>query len=160
MSVNKVIILGRLGRDPELKAFPSGDPYCNFSLATSDRWKDKQGNQQEKTEWHNATATGKAAEIIAQYVKKGDELYIEGSIETRKWTDKDGTEKMATQIKVREFSFVGGKSDRGGDRPANGPPSRPANSPPPQSPPSRPAPQTPPPTPPPGERYDDDDIPF
>jgi len=154
MSVNRATILGRLGRDPDVAQWPDGTTYCKFSLATSERWTDKQGVKQERTTWHDCQATKAAAEIIAKYVSKGDELYVEGPIEHREYTGKDGVQKKAVTIRVDRFSFVGsGKKDGAESR--QPPPSRP-----PQSPPSRPAPQTPPQTPAPGERYDDDDIPF
>ena len=109
MSVNKVILLGRLGRDPEVKFMPNGDAVCNFSIATSDRWKDRNGEQQERTEWHNITAYRKQAEIIGQYFKKGNNIYIEGQIQSRKYTDKEGVERVAYEIKLSAFDFIDSK---------------------------------------------------
>lgn len=108
-SVNKVILLGRLGKDPEVRRMQSGDAVCNFSLATSDKYKDKtSGEYKENTEWHNVTAYGKLAEIIERYLKKGSEVYIEGSLHSQKWTDASGVEKYKTFIKANEMVMLGG----------------------------------------------------
>ena len=117
MSVNKVIILGRLGGDPETRYLPSGDAVCNFSVATSEKWKDKStGEQQERTEWHRCSAFGRTAEVIAEYFLKGSEIYLEGKLQTRKWQAQDGTDKYSTEIRVDSFSFTGGSTqpDDGG----------------------------------------------
>lgn len=105
--VNKVIIIGRLGADPELGYFPSGDAYCNLSVATSERWKDKtSGEQKESTEWHRVTLKGRLAENAAQYLKKGSNAYFEGKLKTRKWTDGQGIERYSTEIHVNEMQFL------------------------------------------------------
>lgn len=112
-SVNRVLLIGNLGRDPELKYLPSGDAVCNFSIATSEIWKDKAGEKQEATEWHRISFFGKAAEVCGKYLTKGSTVYIEGSIRTRKWTDKDGTEKYSTEIKGERMQMLGGKPAQG-----------------------------------------------
>ena len=103
-SVNKVILLGNVGKDPEVKFLPSGLPVANLTLATSDRFKDKAGEWQDRTEWHNLTAYQRVAEIIRDYVKKGAKLYIEGQLQTRKWTDKEGQERYTTEIVLGRFN--------------------------------------------------------
>lgn len=110
MSVNKVIVMGRLGKDPELKATPSGASVCNFSVATSEAWKDKQGVKQEKTEWHNIVTWNKTAENCNKFLSKGSQVYIEGKIETRKWQDKEGKDRYMTEIKAMTVQFIGSKS--------------------------------------------------
>lgn len=110
MSVNKVTILGRLGQDPELKYTPSGAAVCNFSLATSESWKDKAGQKQEKTEWHRVTVWGKLAELCNQYLAKGRQAYVEGSLQTRSWDDKDGKKCYMTEINAKTVQFIGGAS--------------------------------------------------
>ena len=92
-SVNKVIVLGNLGKDPDVRHLPNGDAVCNFSLATTESWKDKNGQKQDKTEWHNIVLFRKLAEIAGEYLKKGRPAYIEGRLQTRKWTDKEGKER-------------------------------------------------------------------
>ena len=110
-SVNKVILLGNVGKDPEVKFLPSGLPVANLTLATSDRFKDKAGEWQDRTEWHNLTAYQRTAEIIRDYVKKGSKLYIEGRIQTRSWDDKEsGQKKYRTEILVNELTLLGGAS--------------------------------------------------
>ncbi len=99
--LNKVMLIGRLGKDPELKYFPDGSPFANFTVATSEIYKDKEGNRQEKTEWHNVSISGRMAENCNTYLAKGSLVYIEGSIQTRKWTDKEGQERYITQINAR-----------------------------------------------------------
>jgi single-strand DNA-binding protein len=108
-SVNKVILVGNLGRDPETKYLPSGDAVCNFSIATSEAWKDKAGEKQEATEWHRISAFGKLAEICGQYLKKGSTVYIEGSIKTRKY-QKDGVDHYTTDIRADRMQMLGGKA--------------------------------------------------
>lgn len=108
MSVNKVIILGRLGQDPELKYTPSGAAVCNFSLATSETWNDKNsGQKQEKTEWHRVVVWGKLAELCNQYLAKGRQAFVEGRLQTRSWDDKDGQKKYTTEINATTVQFIG-----------------------------------------------------
>lgn len=106
--VNKVILVGSVGKDPESKFMPNGNAVVNFSLATSESWKDKSGQQQESVEWHRCVCFGKLAEIIAQYVKKGSKLYLEGSLKTRSW-EKDGVKQYATEIVVNEMQLLDSK---------------------------------------------------
>jgi len=113
-SVNKVILVGNLGRDPETRTFPSGDQVCNVTLATTDKWKDKQsGEMREATEWHRLVFNGRLAEIAAQYLRKGSQIYVEGQIRTRKYTDKDGVEKYATDIRVDQMQMLGSRQGQG-----------------------------------------------
>ncbi|WP_025915933.1 single-stranded DNA-binding protein [Herminiimonas sp. CN] len=113
-SVNKVIIVGNLGRDPETRYMPSGDALTTIAVATTDSWKDKStGEKKEQTEWHRITAFGKLAEIMSQYLKKGSQVYIEGSLRTRKYTDKDGVEKYATDIRADTMQMLGGRQGGG-----------------------------------------------
>lgn len=107
-SVNKAILIGNLGKDPELRHMPNGDAVVNFSVATSDSYKDRDGNKQEKTEWHNVVIYGKLAEIAAQYLKKGSTVYLEGRIQTRKW-QKDGVDRYTTEIIANVMQMLGGK---------------------------------------------------
>ena len=109
-SVNKAIILGNLGKAPEVRYMPSGDAVCNFSVATTDTWKDKDGNKKEQTEWHRCSAFGKLADICGEYLKKGSQVYIEGRIQTRKY-QKDGQDHYATEIKVDVMRMLGSKAD-------------------------------------------------
>lgn len=112
MSVNKVILLGRLGQDPELKYTPSGSSVCNFSMATTESWSDKQtGQKQEKTEWHRIVVWGKLAELCNQYLSKGRQAFVEGRIQTRSWDDKDGQKRYATEILASTVQFIGGPQD-------------------------------------------------
>lgn len=112
--VNKVIILGRLGQDPEMRAMPNGDAVTSVSLATSEVWNDKQtGEKKEATEWHRVVLWRKPAEIVAQYCHKGDELYIEGKLKTRKWTDQQGIERYTTEIVADDFQLRGNKQEGG-----------------------------------------------
>lgn len=111
-SVNKAIILGHVGKDPEIRYLPNGDAGANFSIATSEKWKDKStGELVEQTEWHRCNAFGKLAEIIEKWVTKGMLVYVEGAIKTRKWTDKDGVERYTTEIRLDKLQMCGGKSD-------------------------------------------------
>lgn len=113
-SVNKVILLGNLGKDPEVKFLPNGQAVANFGLATSDRYKDKAGEWQERTEWHNITAYARTAEIIRDYVKKGQKIYIEGRLTTRSWDDKDSGKKVyRTEVVVNELVLLSGKGEGG-----------------------------------------------
>lgn len=114
-SVNKAIIIGNLGKDPEMRYMPSGDAICNFSLATTDSWKDKNGEKQEKTEWHRISMFGKLAEIAGEYLKKGSQVYVEGRLQTRKWTNKDGQDQYTTEIVADKMQMLGGRSGGGGN---------------------------------------------
>jgi single-strand DNA-binding protein len=110
--LNQAQIIGNLGRDPETRYLPSGEAVCNFSVATTERWKSKTGDQQESTEWHRINAFGKLAEICSQYLAKGSLVFVQGKITTRKWTDKDGVERYSTEIRAENMKMLGGKSDR------------------------------------------------
>jgi single-strand DNA-binding protein len=112
--LNKVQIIGRVGRDPEVRFLPSGQAVCNFSLATTEKWKDKNtGEMQEATEWHRITAFDRLAEIIGEYVRQGGLIYVEGKLTTRKYTDKDGAEKSSTEIRAGEMKLLSSKQDGG-----------------------------------------------
>ena len=113
MSINKAIILGRVGKAPELRYMTSGDAIASFSVATGETWKDKSGEKQEKTEWHNVTTFKRLAEVVGEYVKKGDQIYVEGKITTEKYTDKTGVEKYITKIIADKIDFIGGKREQG-----------------------------------------------
>ncbi len=114
-SVNKVIIVGNLGRDPEMRYMPSGDAIANIAVATSYKSKDRNtGEQKETTEWHRISFFGKLAEIVGQYLKKGSSVYVEGRLQTRKYTDKDGVEKYATDIVAEQMQMLGGRQDMSG----------------------------------------------
>ena len=108
-SVNKVILIGNLGRDPEVRYLPSGDAVANFSIATTDKWKDKSGEMQEQTEWHRIAFFGRQAEICGEYLRKGSQVYVEGRLQTRKWTDKDGHERYTTEIRGDRMQMLGGR---------------------------------------------------
>ena len=115
-SVNKVIIVGNLGRDPEIRYMPSGDAIANIAVATSFKSKDKNtGEQKEVTEWHRISFFGRLAEIVGQYLKKGSSVYVEGRLQTRKYTDKDGVEKYATDIVAEQMQMLGARQGMGGD---------------------------------------------
>jgi single-strand DNA-binding protein len=123
--VNKVIILGTLGRDPEVRNFQNGGKVVNLRVATSERYKDREGNQQERTEWHSvAIFNEKLGEIAERYLKKGNQVYLEGQLETRKWTDQQGVEKYTTEIVLRQFrgeiALIGGRNQGGGGDEAGG----------------------------------------
>lgn len=128
-SVNKVILVGNLGADPETRYLPSGDPVTNLRLATTETWKDKaSGERREATEWHRVVLFRRLAEIAGQYLKKGSQVYIEGRIRTRKWQDKDGQERYTTEIEAEEMKMLGGRQGQGepssyggGDAPAAAP---------------------------------------
>ncbi len=169
-SVNKVIIVGNLGRDPEVRSFPSGGRVANVTVATTDRWKDKQsGEMREVTEWHRVVFNDRLAEIVEQYLRKGSQIYVEGSLRTRKWTDQSGQEKFTTEIRAEQMQMLGGRQGMGGPGPSDGgdegggyeaprraaaPASRPAA--------PAPAPRAPAPAPKASSGFDDmdDDIPF
>lgn len=121
-SVNKVIIVGNLGKDPETRYAPSGDAFCTITVATTDTWKDKTtGEKKEATEWHRVVFNGRLAEIAGQYLKKGRAVYIEGSLRTRKWTNKEGADQYTTEIRADQMQMLGGRDGaegggaRGGD---------------------------------------------
>ncbi len=160
-SINKVILIGNLGRDPELRSFPDGGSICNITIATTRNWKDKNsGEKVEETEWHRVVFRDRLAEIAGEYLKKGRPVYVEGRLKTRKWTDKDGIEKYTTEIVAEQMQLLGSREgmgggdeggyDTGSDRPARAPAPRPAQRP------SAPAPQKS------ATGFDDmdDDIPF
>jgi single-strand DNA-binding protein len=114
-SVNKVTLLGNLGKDPEVKFLPSGQAVANFTIATSDRYKDKAGEWQDRTEWHNVVAYARTAEIVRDYVKKGNKVYVEGRLTTRSWDDKDSGKKIyRTEIVVNDLVLIGGRGDSEG----------------------------------------------
>jgi len=165
-SVNKVIIVGNLGRDPEVRYMPSGDAIANIAVATSYKSKDRNtGEQKELTEWHRISFFGRLAEIVGQYLKKGSSVYVEGRLQTRKYTDKDGVEKYATDIIAENMQMLGGRQGMGGDGGMDdggsgggsydSAPSRPAPRQAPPAPAARPAPK-----PAPNFSDMDDDIPF
>jgi single-strand DNA-binding protein len=164
-SVNKVIIVGNLGRDPEIRYMPSGDAIANIAVATSYKSKDKNtGEQKELTEWHRISFFGRLAEIVGQYLKKGSSVYVEGRLQTRKYTDKDGIERYATDIIAENMQMLGGRQGMGGGDSFGGgddmggydaPPSRPAPRQAPPAPAARPQPK-----PAPNFSDMDDDIPF
>ncbi len=163
-SVNKVIIVGNLGRDPEIRYMPSGDAIANIAVATSYKSKDRNtGEQKELTEWHRISFFGRLAEIVGQYLKKGSSVYVEGRLQTRKYTDKDGVEKYATDIIAEQMQMLGGRQGMGeagggmDDSGYDAPPqqSRPAPRQAPPAPAARPAPK-----PAPNFSDMDDDIPF
>ena len=151
-SVNKVILIGNLGKDPETRYAPSGDAICNITLATTDNWRDKAtGETREATEWHRVVFFGKLAEIAGQYLREGSQVYVEGSLRTRKWQDKDGQDRYTTEIRADEMKMLGSRGDSagqgGGQQQAPQQRQQPARQPAPQ-----PAPQ--------GAPGYDDDIPF
>ena len=107
MSVNKVILVGRLGQDPEVRFLPDGTPVGNFSVATSESWKDKSGEKQERTEWHRIVVWGKLAELCKQYLAKGRQCYIEGKLQTREWEGKQGQKRWTTEVNAQTVQFLG-----------------------------------------------------
>jgi single-strand DNA-binding protein len=130
--LNKVMLIGRLGKDPECKAMPSGEHVANFSLATGDKWKDKEtGEPREKTEWHRITAFGTVVvKVIEPYCKKGNQVYIEGALRTRKWQDKQGNERFTTEIVLQQIQLLGNAGGSSRDGPPSGDPPRTGGSPP------------------------------
>ena len=114
MSVNKVILVGRLGRDPETRYTSGGQAVCNFSMATDRAYKDRTGQTQKQTEWHKIVAWGKLAEICQQYLKKGSQIFIEGRIQSRQWDDKEGNKRTSFEIVANEMRMLGSKGDGGG----------------------------------------------
>jgi single-strand DNA-binding protein len=144
--MNKVILIGHLGADPEVRYLPNGDAACNFRMATNTRWTDKESKEKrEHTEWHSCSLFGKRAEAFAQYVKKGHRVCVEGEMRTRKWTDKNNVERYTTEVRVRDFEFLQQAS-------GNRPPPAETDKPDPEA--SASAPQPPP------QKDFDDDIPF
>ena len=153
-SVNKVILIGNLGRDPETRYMPDGGAITNISVATTDVWKDKNGEKQEKTEWHRVAFFGKLAEIAGEYLKKGSQVYVEGRLQTRKWQDKEGVDKYTTEVVADRMQMLGSRQGMGGgdrdsasqERPAAAGGAKPA---------AKPAAKS-------GGKFDDfeDDIPF
>ena len=153
MTLNKAMLIGRLGKDPEVRYTKSGDAVASFSLATDESYKDRQGNRQDKTEWHSIVAWGKLADFTQNYLKKGRQVYVEGRIQTRDWTDKDNVKHYKTEIRADSIRFVGpppdgarsgGADAERGSRPSGSGPGRPEAPPPPDSP----------------NDYVEDDIPF
>lgn len=116
--INKVILVGNLGADPETRYMPSGGAVTNLSIATTDSWRDKEsGEQQERTEWHRVAMFGRLAEIAGEYLRKGRQVYIEGRLRTRKWQDRDGNDRYTTEIVANEMQMLGGRSDTGAGAP-------------------------------------------
>ena len=114
-SVNKVIVVGNLGKDPEMRSFPSGDQVANVTIATTDKWKDKaSGEMKEATEWHRIVFNGRLAEIVGQYLRKGSQVYVEGSLRTRKWTNKEGVDQYTTEIRADQMQMLGSRQGMGG----------------------------------------------
>lgn len=155
MSVNKVILVGRLGRDPETRYMPSGDAITNFSIATDEQWRDRNGERQTRTEWHNVSLFGKLGEIAGQYLRKGSQVFIEGKIQSRKYTGKDGIERTAYDIIGNEMKMLGNRND--GSDSGNNNAAPPTSNPLPEAPRRQPPQQTP--TTPPIDDIEDD-IPF
>ncbi len=118
-SVNKVILVGNLGRDPETRYMSNGEAVTNITLATTDTWKDKNGEKQEKTEWHRVTFYRKLAEIAGEYLKKGRQVYVEGRLETRKWTDKTGADRYTTEVIANDMKMLGNRAGSGSFEPDN-----------------------------------------
>ena len=115
IGVNKVILIGNLGKDPELRYTPGGQAVATFSLATTERWNDRNGQRQDRTEWHNIVAWGKLGELVNQYLKKGRSAYIEGRITTRSWDDKDGNKRYKTEIVANQIQFLGASGQSAGE---------------------------------------------
>jgi single-strand DNA-binding protein len=113
-SINKVILIGNLGRDPELRYTQGQIPVCNFTLATTENWKDKAGQKQERTEWHRVVVWGSQAENVSKYLRKGRQVYVEGSLTTRSWEDKEGQKRNTTEVRAQTVQFLGSKAE--GDR--------------------------------------------
>jgi single-strand DNA-binding protein len=112
-SVNKVILIGNLGKDPEVRFTPGGQAVANFSIATSDNWTDKSGQKQERTEWHRIVVWGKQAELCGEYLKKGRQVYVEGRLQTREWTDKEGRKNYTTEVVANAVTFLGARDGAG-----------------------------------------------
>ena len=120
--VNKVIILGNLGKDPEVSYTPSGQPRAVFSLATNESWTDREGKRQERTEWHRVIAWGRLAEICGQYLNKGRQVYIEGRLQTREWNDRDGNKRWTTEVVARDMVLIGGRGEEAAGAPGGSQP--------------------------------------
>lgn len=118
-SVNKVIILGRLGNDPDVRCTPSGQTVAYLSIATDESWTDKQGERQKRTEWHRIVVWGKLGELCGQYLTKGRQVYLEGKLQTRQWEDKDGSKRFTTEIQARDITFLGGGNKSSHQAPAD-----------------------------------------
>lgn len=112
MAINKVILIGNLGKDPEVRHSPTGQAVCNLSIATSESWTDKNGQKQEKTEWHRVVVFSKLAELCGQYLSKGRQAYIEGKLQTRSWQDKDGQTRYTTEVVAQSIQFLGGNAGK------------------------------------------------
>jgi single-strand DNA-binding protein len=125
--INKVILVGNLGNDPEVRYMPNGNAVANLSLATSESWKDPQGQMQERTEWHRLTMYRRLAEIAGEYLKKGSQIYVEGKLQTRKWQDQSGQDRYTTEIIVDQMQMLGGRGGEGGGGNAGGGYQRPQN---------------------------------
>lgn len=119
--LNKVTLIGNVGAEPEGKFLPSGEPVSNLRIATSEQWKDKQGNKQERTEWHSVVFFGKLAEIVNEYAHKGKQIYVEGSLRTRKWQDKEGNDRYTTEIVGKEMKLLGNRTGDAEDAPRKAP---------------------------------------
>ncbi|MDS4070209.1 MAG: single-stranded DNA-binding protein [Candidatus Competibacter sp.] len=162
-SVNKVILIGNLGKDPEVRYMPSGDAITHISIATTETFKDRNGEKQERTEWHRVVFFGALAKIAGEYLKKGRSVYVEGRIQTRKWQGQDGQDRYSTEIVANEMKMLGGRGDSGGSAPfaAEGGESEFTPAPRPQSQNAPAAARSPAPSAPPaGDNGFDDDIPF
>lgn len=116
MSVNKVILVGNLGQNPEVRYSPNGQAVCNVSIATNESWTDKNGQKQEKTEWHRLVIFGKLAELVGQYLTKGRQIYAEGKLQTRQWQDKEGQTRYTTEVVAQTIQFLGGNAGAGASR--------------------------------------------
>jgi|SRR5215831_14309805 len=112
-SVNKVILIGNLGRDPEVRYTQGGSAVANFTMATTDTWQDPSGEKKERTEWHRIVVWGKQAEIVGEYLRKGRPVYVEGSLQTREWTDREGNKRYTTEVRAQRIQFLGRPDDRG-----------------------------------------------
>lgn len=156
--LNKASIIGNLGNDPDMRYTQSDTAVCNISVATTERWKNRDGERVEETEWHRVVAFGKLAEIMGEYLRKGSQVYIEGKIKTEKYTDKDGVEKYSTKIHANEMKMLGGRRDDGGQSEGGQPSEGRAQSR--SSGPSRSGGGGTRRAPPPSNDFDDDDIPF
>jgi single-strand DNA-binding protein len=121
-SVNKAILIGNLGKDPEIRYTPSGQAVASFPIATTEKWRDKDGQTQERTDWHNLVLWGRQAELAKEYLKKGRSVYVEGRIQTRSYDDKEGVKKWVTEIVVQRMQSLGGKPDGSGGRDSSAPP--------------------------------------
>jgi len=125
--INKVILIGNLGADPEVRYSQNGLAVCNFNMATSERWKDEKGNAKENTEWHRVCAFGRIAEICGEYLNKGSKVYVEGKLQTRSWEDRDGNKRYTTEVVIRDMKMLNPKGGSGGSREEPPMPEPPAN---------------------------------